>query len=124
MDDSPRRRPHISRKRGSYKSPHWVDYELDSKEAVERFLIDALKLTWTGKLGTRQASAINGTTRLLMEARGYIQKASLNIIQAQSVMKIDLEKLQKIIDKLNEDEQLVISRAIAKLAELEAGSGT
>ena len=109
-----RRRPHINRGR-PHKNPPWVKYALDSRETVDQFLIDTLKMTWTGKLGTRQASAINGTTRLLMESRGYIQKTSLNIIQAQTVVKFNLEELKQKLDTFTEEEQLLLSRAIAKL---------
>ena len=119
----PRRRPHKIKRRGGSrkgagrkrKAPAWINYELSTKELVERFLVDTLRMTWTSKLGTRQASAINGTTRLLMESRGYIQKSNLTVIQAQTVVKFNLEELKQKLDTFSEEEQLLLSRAIAKL---------
>lgn len=72
-------------RRGSYKSPPWVGYELDSRENVDRFLQDTIRETWTGRLGTRQASSINGSVRLLLELRGWTQKTPFQVIQAKAV---------------------------------------
>ena len=67
-------RPHIIRRRGRpQKSPPWIKYELKTREDLDRFLVDAIKASWTGKLGTRQASAVNGSIRLLMELRTWRQ---------------------------------------------------
>jgi len=51
-------------RRGSYKYPPWVGYELDSRENVDHLIRDTIRETWTGRLGTRQASAINRSIRL------------------------------------------------------------
>jgi len=98
--------------RGSYKSPPWPGYELDSIANVDRFTRDVIKAIWTGRLGTRQASAINGSIRLLMELRGWIRKAPLQVIQAQAVVRPNVKKL---LDELDEDEQEVLAKALRRL---------
>jgi len=79
---------------------------------VDRFLQDVIKGTYTGRLGTRQASALNGSIRLLMELHGWIQKTPLQIVQPQKAAKADIEKLRKV---LRPDEQVLFARAIKRL---------
>ena len=99
-------------RRGRYKSPPWVSYKLDSRENVDRFLQDVIKGAYTGLLGTRQASSINGSLRLLLEFRGWIQRTPLQVVQAQTVVKGNAKKW---LDQLNEDEQEILARAIRRL---------
>ncbi|MCX6658956.1 MAG: hypothetical protein NTX81_01050, partial [Candidatus Bathyarchaeota archaeon] len=60
------------------KAPAWISYSLDTKENLDRFLTDMIKATWTGKLGTRQASTINAAVKVLLEFRGWIHKEPEN----------------------------------------------
>lgn len=53
------------------KMPFWAGYELDTRDAVDQFIQDTIRATWTGELGTRKASAINGAVRLLLESRHW-----------------------------------------------------
>jgi hypothetical protein len=45
----------------------WLSYDLSTADGVERFLEQVIRATWTGELGTRQAGALNGSVRLLLE---------------------------------------------------------
>jgi hypothetical protein len=64
-----------SRKRGAPKGNRnaskrlkWLEsYDLSSPEGVRAFLAEVARATWTGVLGSRQASALNGTVRLLLD---------------------------------------------------------
>lgn len=50
------------------KSLAWLEgYDLTSPDGVRSFLAEIAKNTWTGELGSRQAGALNGTMRLLLE---------------------------------------------------------
>jgi hypothetical protein len=50
------------------KTLAWVEsYDLGSSEGVRNFLQEIIKHTWTGELGTRAASALNGSVRLMLE---------------------------------------------------------
>ncbi|MGA3405004.1 MAG: hypothetical protein ABSD49_04660 [Candidatus Bathyarchaeia archaeon] len=50
------------------KSLVWLEsYALSSPDGVRGFLAEMVKRTWTGELGSRQAGALNGTMRLLLE---------------------------------------------------------
>jgi hypothetical protein len=60
--------------RNAKKAPAWISYNLDSRENLDRFITDMIEATWTGKLGTRQASTINAATKLLLEFRGWIPR--------------------------------------------------
>jgi hypothetical protein len=54
--------------RNAQKSLVWLDeYDLTTPEGVRGFLGEVIKHTWTGDLGTRQASALNGSVRLMLE---------------------------------------------------------
>jgi len=102
-----RRRPRCQRRGGAPRgnknarrhSP-WVDYPLDTRENLDRLIQDTIKGAWTGQLGTRQASAINGSVRLLLESRGWIQRTPLQIIQAQAVLPPKTFTLHEIADAL------------------------
>jgi hypothetical protein len=56
------------------KAPPWISYPLDLRENLDRFITDMIKATWTGRLGTRQASTINAATKLLLDFRGWIPR--------------------------------------------------
>jgi len=108
-------RPHIIRRRGRpQKSPPWIKYELKTREDLDRFLVDAIRLTWTGKLGTRQASSVNGSIRLLMELRGWRQLPPIVPPVEQPREWTDEEK-KVILGRLTEDEQIEFCRLINKL---------
>ncbi|MGA2626200.1 MAG: hypothetical protein ABSF63_03955 [Candidatus Bathyarchaeia archaeon] len=50
------------------KTPAWLEsYDLSTPEGVRVFLQEIIKHTWTGQLGTRAASALNGSVRLMLE---------------------------------------------------------
>jgi hypothetical protein len=50
------------------KTLKWLEsYDLSTAEGVRGFLQEIVKHTWTGELGTRAASALNGTVRLMLE---------------------------------------------------------
>ena len=54
-------------KNASKRLPWLQSYDLTTPEGVKAFLAEVVKATWTGKLGTRQASALNGSIRLMFE---------------------------------------------------------
>ena len=50
------------------KSLPWLEsYDLSTPAGIDEFLQQVIKATWTGKLGTRAAGALNGSLRLLLE---------------------------------------------------------
>jgi hypothetical protein len=50
------------------KSLAWLEsYDLTSSDGVRGFLQEIIKHTWIGDLGTRAASALNGSVRLMLE---------------------------------------------------------
>ncbi len=50
------------------KSLAWLEsYDLTSAEGIRLFLVELIRRTWIGELGTRQAGALNGSMRLLLE---------------------------------------------------------
>jgi hypothetical protein len=50
------------------KRLEWLEsYDLTSSDGVHKFLQEIIKHTWTGDLGTRAASALNGSVRLMLE---------------------------------------------------------
>ena len=54
--------------RTTKKSLEWLkSYDLASSDGVRGFLQEIIHRTWTGELGSRQAGALNGTMRLLLE---------------------------------------------------------
>jgi len=77
-------------------------------------------MTYEDKLSERLAGAINNTMRLLGDGEGWITKAPLQIVQAQTVIPTDVSRLLEVV---NADEQIVIARAIKRLEESEDSSG-
>jgi hypothetical protein len=54
--------------RNGAKSLPWLEsYDLASSDGVRGFLVQIVRRTWTGELGSRQAGALNGTMRLILE---------------------------------------------------------
>jgi hypothetical protein len=50
------------------KALKWSDgFDLSTPLGVASFLQEIIKRTWTGELGTRAASALNGSIRLMFE---------------------------------------------------------
>jgi hypothetical protein len=46
----------------------WEDtYDLSKPEGIRRFLVEVIKAVWEGRLGTRAASSLNGSLRLIFE---------------------------------------------------------
>ena len=54
--------------RNAVKALEWLSsYDLSSPQGLDAFMQEVVKQVWTGELGTRAASSINGTLRLLLE---------------------------------------------------------
>ncbi len=54
--------------RNAVKALEWLSsYDLSSPQGLDAFMQAVVKQVWTGELGTRAASSINGTLRLLLE---------------------------------------------------------
>ena len=50
------------------KTLTWLDsYDLSTPAGLDAFMQEVVKQVWRGELGTRAASSINGTLRLLLE---------------------------------------------------------
>lgn len=50
------------------KTLTWLDsYDLSTPAGLDAFMQEVVRQVWTGELGTRAASSINGTLRLLLE---------------------------------------------------------
>ena len=50
------------------KTLEWLDsYDLSTPAGLDAFMQEVVRQVWTGELGTRAASSINGTLRLLLE---------------------------------------------------------
>lgn len=67
----------------------WLEsYDLTSPEGVRGFLQEIVKATWTGELGSRQAGAMNGTVRLLLEHEVLpILEARIKVLEDNKGMK-------------------------------------
>jgi hypothetical protein len=80
-----------SRKRGGQlrnqnakKVLPWSNIELNEPKDVIRFLAKVVQATWEGQLGTRQAGAINGSLRLMLQFHDDIKRLDeLNEIAEQ-----------------------------------------
>jgi hypothetical protein len=75
-----RERPHKRHqarpgKQNARKSLPW-NFEYDFSKPVEvlEFLGEVVKATWTGELGTRQASALNNACHILLEFNPNVQR--------------------------------------------------
>ena len=72
---SPRTQNESVRRRGGQlangnakKSLRWLaEYDLSTPQGLDVFMQEVVRRVWTGELGTRAASSINGTLRLLLE---------------------------------------------------------
>ena len=117
-----RRAPHIKRKKGrpKYRKPSpWPDSDLKSREGLDAFLCTLIEKTWRGNpLDPRTVGAINNTTRILLESRGWIQKTPLQIIQAQTIIKTEMD-WKKLFEETPEEDRLVVARFIKRLANRE-----
>jgi hypothetical protein len=50
------------------KALEWLDsYDLSTPAGLDSFMQEVVRQVWRGELGTRAASSINGTLRLLLE---------------------------------------------------------
>ena len=68
QNESSRKRGGQSRNENAKKCLEWLgSYNLSTGEGTRAFLVELIKRTWTGELGTRQAGALNGSVRLLLE---------------------------------------------------------
>lgn len=95
-----RRQPtHIRSRRGCpdrKPSPWPTQFNLKDRLGLDGFLVHAIETFWKNNpLDPRAMSTLNGTIRLLVEARGWIQRTPLQIIQATNVQpaKFDFEKI-------------------------------
>ena len=65
--------------RNAVKSLPWLEeYDLSTPEGVKKFLAEVVKKTWSGELGTRAASALNGSIRLMFE-HGFLPEVVARI---------------------------------------------
>jgi len=65
------------------KALPWLEeYDLSTPDGVKKFLAEVVKATWTGQLGTRQASALNGSIRLMFE-HGFLPEVVARIEQLE-----------------------------------------
>jgi hypothetical protein len=54
--------------RNAVKALEWLDsYDLSTPAGLDSFMQEVVRQVWRGELGTRAASSINGTLRLLLE---------------------------------------------------------
>ena len=54
--------------RNAVKALEWLDsYDLSTPAGLDAFMQEVVRQVWRGELGTRAASSINGTLRLLLE---------------------------------------------------------
>jgi len=92
-----------------------------TRDGVDSFLRTLIKKTWTlNPLDPRTVGALNNTTRLLLESRGWIQKTPLQIIQAQ-VVKQEID-WKRIFEEMSEADRLVVARFIQRLEKSETQS--
>jgi len=120
-----RKKKHGGSRKGAGRPPRpslaWPEeFDFATKKNWAGFLKHLTKVTYEDKLSERATSAINNTMRLFAEAQGWIVKAPLQIIQAQTVVKADV---QKMIEVLEPDEQIVFARAIKRLERLQDQPG-
>jgi hypothetical protein len=112
-----RRAPHIKHKKGrpKYRKPSpWPDSDLKSREGLDTFLCTLIEKTWRmNPLDPRTVGAINNTTKILLESRGWIQKTPLQIIQT-NVVKSEID-WKKVYQETPEGERLVVARFIKRL---------
>ena len=95
------------------------EFDLRTRENWASFLRHLVKVVYEQKLSERIAGCVNNTMRLLGDAEGWITKAPLQIIQAQTVIPADISRLLEVV---NADEQIVIAKAIKRLEESENSS--
>jgi hypothetical protein len=67
------------------KSLPWLEtYDLTTASGVDAFMQELVRQVWTGKLGTRAGSTINGTLRLLLEHMTLPQlEARIGVLERQ-----------------------------------------
>lgn len=120
MTKKKRKRGHPQRRPEAW--PEGTD--LKTREGLDKFLCDLIENAWRkNPLDPRTVGAINNTTRLLLESRGWIQKTPLQIIQAQTVVKSDHD-WKKLFEETPEEDRLVVARFIKRLAEREVSPST
>ena len=97
-----------------------------------------IEATWTGRLGTRQASTINAATKLLLEFRGWIPRqqqpppdpnlfppfsfqgvkitgaADAEEMVRQGGIKEQHRQIELVMDQLTREEQSTVRRALAR----------
>lgn len=68
QNESSRRRGGQSSNGNAKKVLEWLEsYDLSSPAGLDSFMQEVIQRVWRGELGTRAASSINGTLRLLLE---------------------------------------------------------
>jgi len=86
-----------------------------TREGLDAFLRVLIKKTWTkNPLDPRTVGALNNTTRLLLESRGWIQKTPLQIIQTQALVKQEVD-WRKIFEGMTEEDRAAVIRFIQRL---------
>ena len=77
----------------------WEDnYDLSNPNGIRRFLVEVIKAVWEGKLGTRAASSLNGSLRLIFE---LVELPELEKRIEQMEAERQTLKAKKLLDELN-----------------------
>jgi len=108
-------------RRAYRKASPWPErFDLKTRENWADFIKYFIRAFWElNPLDARAGGCINNALRLLGDAEGWITKAPLQIIQAQSVIPADISRLLEVT---NADEQIVIAKAIKRFEESEDSS--
>ena len=87
------------------KSLPWVaSYDLSTPAGIDSFLQLLVQMVWTGKLGSRSASSINGSLKILIEH-------------------LELSQLEKQVEELKQ-QAAVARKLIADKLGMDANTGT
>jgi hypothetical protein len=98
----------------------WPGYDLKSREGVDEFLCNLIKQTYSENvLDPRTVGALNNTTRLLLESRGWVQKTPLQILQAQPATSRE-EVITDFINTLPAELKNPLAEYVKKQAQLES----
>jgi len=86
--------------------------KMGEPEGFWAFLLNMAKEAWIrNPLDARLVGALNNTFRLMGDLKGWIEKAPL-IVQAQTVISADLQKLVKFMSK---ESRFELAKAIRQL---------
>jgi hypothetical protein len=98
----------------------WPNPDLKSREGIDVFLCTLIEHTWReNTLDPRTVGALNNTTRLLLESRGWVQKTPLQILQTQPATSRE-EVITGFINTLPAELRDRLAEFVKKQAELES----